>query len=150
MSLLKQIEQDLVKALKSGNREEAETLRGLKSDIKYYQIDKRIDEVSDEQVVEVLSSAAKRRRDSMEQFKAGGRNDLFEKESRELETIKRYLPEPLSEQDIENLVKEIMDEVGAVSKSDMGKVMKEIMPRARGRADGNLVKQVVLRLLSSE
>lgn len=150
MSLLKQIDQDLIKALKSGNREEAETLRGLKSDIKYYQIDKKLGEVTDEHVVEVLSSAAKRRRDSMEQFKSGGREDLFEKESRELETIKKYLPEPLSEQDIEELVKETIAEVGAASKSDMGKVMKEIMPKARGRADGSLVKKVVLRLLGGE
>jgi uncharacterized protein YqeY len=150
MSLLKQIEQDLIKALKSGNREETETLRGLKSDIKYYQIDKKIDEMTDEHIVDVLSSAAKRRRDSIEQFKAGARDDLVEKESRELKTIKRYLPEPLTEQDIEKLVRETIDEVGAISKSDMGKVMKEIMPKARGRADGKSVKKVVLRLLSGE
>jgi len=147
MSLLKQIDQDLIKALKGGNREETETLRGLKSDIKYYQIDKKVDEVTDEHIVDVLGSAAKRRLDSMEQFKAGGRDDLFQKESRELEIIKKYLPEPLSEQDIEQLVRQAIDEVGAASPSDMGKVMKEVMPKARGRADGKLVQKTVVRLL---
>ena len=148
MSLLQQIDQDLVKALKSGDRLAADTLRGLKSDIKYFQLEKRLDEVSDEDITGVISSSAKRRRDSIEQFKAGGRQDLVDKETRELEIVQKYLPEQLSEADIEQIVKEAVEETGAQSPADMGKVMKVVMPKFKGRADGKLVQKIVTRTLS--
>lgn len=148
MSLLKQIDQDLVKALKSGDRLAADTLRGLKSDIKYFQLEKRLDEVSDDDIVGVISSSAKRRRDSIEQFKAGGRQDLVDKESRELEIVQKYLPQQLTEDDIEKIVKEAIEEAGAQSPADMGKVMKIVMPKFKGRADGKLVQKIVTRSLS--
>lgn len=148
MSLLKQIDQDLVKALKSGDRLAADTLRGLKSDIKYFQLEKRVDEVSDEDIIGVISSSAKRRRDSIEQFKAGGRQDLVDKESRELEIVQQYLPQQLTEDDIEKIVKEAVEETGAQSPSDMGKVMKAVMPKVKGRADGKIVQKIVTRSLS--
>ncbi len=148
MSLLKQIDQDIIKALKSGDRETANTLRGLKSDIKYYQIEKKIKEISDEDILIVLASAAKRRKDSIEQFQAGGRNDLVTKETRELNIIKAFLPEEMSEADVEILVKEAISETGAESMSDLGKVMQNIMPKVKGKADGKLVNQIVRRLLS--
>ncbi len=148
MSLLKQIDQDLVKALKSGDRLAADTLRGLKSDIKYFQLEKRLDEVSDDDIVGVISSSAKRRRDSIEQFKAGGRQDLVDKESRELEIVQKYLPQQLTEDDIDKIVKEAIEEAGAQSPADMGKVMKIVMPKFKGRADGKLVQKIVTRSLS--
>lgn len=148
MSLLKQIDQDLVKALKSGDRLGADTLRGLKSDIKYFQLEKRLDEVSDDDIIGVLSSSAKRRRDSIEQFAAGGRQDLVDKETRELEIIQKYLPQQLSEADVETIVKEAIEETGAQSPADMGKVMKIVMPKVKGRADGKLVQTIVTRTLS--
>lgn len=148
MPLLEQIDQDLIKALKGGDREAADTLRGLKSDIKYFQIEKRLEKVTDDDVVTILSTAAKRRRDSIDQFASGGRDDLVAKETKELELIKHYLPEQLSETEIEALVREIIAETGAESPSDMGRVMKAVMPKVKGRADGKLVKQVVTQLLS--
>jgi uncharacterized protein YqeY len=148
MSLLKQIDQDLIKALKSSDRLGADTLRGLKSDIKYFQIEKRLDEVSDDDIIGVLSSSAKRHRDSIEQFTAGGRQDLVDKETRELEIIQQYLPQQLSEADIETIVKEAIEESGAQSPADMGKVMKVVMPKVKGRADGKLVQKIVTRTLS--
>ncbi len=148
MSLLKQIDQDLVKALKSGDRLAADTLRGLKSDIKYFQLDKRLDEVSDDDIVGVISSSAKRRRDSIEQFAAGGRQDLVDKETRELEIVQEYLPQQLSEDDVEKIVKEAVEETGAQSLADMGKIMKIVMPKVKGRADGKLVQKIVTRTLS--
>lgn len=148
MSLLKQIDQDLIKALKSGDRLGADTLRGLKSDIKYFQLEKRLDEVPDDDIISVLSSSAKRRRDSIEQFAAGGRQDLVDKETQELEIIQKYLPQQLSEADIETIVKEAVEESGAQSPADMGKVMKVVMPKVKGRADGKLVQKVVVRTLS--
>ena len=148
MSLLKQIDQDLIKALKSGDRLAADTLRGLKSDIKYFELENRIEEATDEQVIGVISSSAKRRRDSIEQFAAGGRQDLVDKETRELEIVKKYLPEQLSEDDITKIVQEAIEETGAQSPADMGKVMKIVMPKVKGRADGKLVQTIVTRTLS--
>jgi len=148
VSLLKQIDQDLIKALKGGDREAATTLRGLKSDMKYYQIDKKLKELTDEDILGVLSSAAKKRKDSIEQFQAGGRDDLVAKETRELEVIKAYLPEEMSEAEIETLVKEAIAESGAVSVADLGKVMKILMPKVKGKADGKIINQTVKRLLS--
>ena len=149
MSLLKQIDQDLIKALKGGDREAATTLRGLKSDMKYYQIEKRLKELTDEDALAVLNSAAKRRKDSIEQFQTGGRDDLVAKESRELEIIKAYLPEEMSESEIETLVRNAISESEASSQADLGKVMKILMPKVKGKADGKLVNQVVRRLLTS-
>lgn len=148
MSLLKQIDQDLIKALKGGDREAATTLRGLKSDMKYYQIEKKLEELTDDDIIAVLSSAAKRRKDSIEQFQNGGRDDLVAKETRELEVIKAYLPEEMSEAEIETLVKESIAESGAASPADLGKVMKILMPKVKGKADGKLVNQIVRRLLA--
>lgn len=148
MSLLQRINDDLIKALKGGDKAAALTLRGLKSDLKYYQIDKKLDEPSDDDVVTVLSAAAKRRRDSIEQFQNGGRADLVAQETRELEIIQQYLPKQLSTEEIEIAVREAIAETGAASPADLGKVMKVIVPRLQGKADGRLVKDTVQRLLT--
>ncbi len=149
MSLIERIDQDLMKALKGGDRDAATTLRGLKSDIKYFQIDKKLDEVTDDNVITVLASAAKRRRDSIEQFRNGGREDLVAKESRELDLIKAYMPEQLSADEIEALAKKAIAETGASVPGDIGKVMKALMPEVKARADGKLVKEIASRLLSA-
>ena len=149
MSLLKQIEQDMIKALKAGDRDATNTLRGLKSDVKYYQIDKRLQEVSDDDVLVVLGSAAKRRRDSIEQFHAGGREDLVAKETRELEIITGYMPQQMSEAEIEVVVGQTIAETEAKGPADLGRLMKELMPKVKGKADGKLVNQVAKRLLTS-
>lgn len=149
MSLIEQIDQDLKKALKGGNREAATTLRGLKSDIKYYQINNKLEKITDDDVVGVLSSAAKRRRDSIDQFKKGGREDLVAKETSELELIKNYLPEQMSTDDLEAIANEAIAEAGAVTPSDIGKVMKILMPKVKGKTDGKIVKETVTRLLTS-
>jgi uncharacterized protein YqeY len=148
MALLDQLEKDLIKALKGGDKLATMTLRGLKSDIKYYQIEKKLDKLTDDDVASVLSTAAKRRKDSIEQFRTGGRDDLVEKESSELQIIKAYLPEDLSEDEIEAVAKEAIEETGATSPSDFGKIMKIIMPRVKGRVDGKIVKKIVTRLIS--
>lgn len=148
MSLLKQIDQDIIKALKGGDRNAANTLRGLKSDIKYYQINNKLEEITEKDVLTVLKSAAKRRKDSIEQFTTGGRDDLVAKETKELELIKTYLPEDMPEEEVEALVKEAIAEAEAESISDLGKVMKVLMPKVKGMADGKLVNQIVRRCLS--
>jgi uncharacterized protein len=150
MSLLKRIEEEMIKALKSGDSLAVNTLRGLKSEAKYAQIEKKAAEMTDELVTAVIATAAKKRRDSIEQFKAAGRQDLVDKESKELEIILTYLPQQMSADEIETIVKEVIAEVGAAGPSDLGKVMKVLMPKTRGKADGKLVSETVGRLLAGK
>lgn len=147
MSLLNKIDEDLIKALKAGDKAMTTLLRGLKSDISYRRIEKRED-LADDDVIAVLNSAAKKRRESIEQFQTGNRMDLVEKESAELEVIKTYLPAQLSEERLRELIKNSIEETGADSPAKLGIVMKELMPRIRGRADGKLVNRLVSEMLS--
>ncbi len=149
MSLLQRIDEDLIKALKGGDRFKATVLRGLKSDIKYKKIEKG-NELTDDDIVGVLSTAAKRRGDSIEQFRAGNRLDLVEKETTELAIIKEYLPEQLSEEDVRGLIRLAIEETGADSTAKTGLVMKALMPKVKGMADGRLVSRLVGEILSGD
>ena len=149
MSLLKRIDEDLIKALKAGDRFKATVLRGLKSDIKYKQIEKRA-ELTDDDIIGVLSTAAKKRGDSIEQFRAGNRNDLVEKETTALGIIKDYLPEQMSEEALRELIHNTIEETGADSPAKAGLVMKALMPKVKGKADGRLVSRLVSEILSGE
>lgn len=148
MSLIKQIEDDLIKALKGGDKEKTLTLRGLKSDIRYYTIEKKTKEASDDDVITVLNKAAKRRRDSIEQFKLGKRDDLVAKESNELSIIEAYLPAKMSAEELEKIIKDTIAELGAETPSQMGLVMKAVMPKVAGQADGKEIKDIVTKLLA--
>lgn len=147
MSLLDTLNSDLKEALKGGNRDKADLIRNLKSDLKYREIDKKAP-LTDDEMVAVLSSAAKKRREAIEQFKAGGRNDLVKRETGQLELITGYLPKQMSDEEVTKLVTEIIAELGAAGPADLGKVMKEIMPRTKGRADGSKVREIVAAQLS--
>ncbi len=149
MSLIEKIDRDLKEALKAGKKEKLTTLRGLKSDIKYKQIEKG-KELSDEEIMEVLSSAAKRRRDSIEQYGSAGRDDLVRAETAELELIEEYLPEQLSEEQLKDLIRESIENTGADSPAKMGLVMKDLMPKVKGKADGKLVNSLVKQYLTGD
>lgn len=149
MSLLTRIEDEMKKALKAGDTLAVNTLRGLKSEIRYFQIDKKGGD-SDEELIPVISTAAKKRRESIEQFKAGGRMDLVEQESKELEIILTYLPPQLSPAEIENFARDAITESGAATPAELGKVMKILMPKVKGKADGKLVTEIVGRLLAAK
>jgi uncharacterized protein YqeY len=130
---------------KDGNR--VSVLRFLLSSIQNREIEKK-DALDDDEVLSEISSSAKRRRESIEAFKEGDRADLVEKEEAELAVLQEYLPEQLSPDEIRGVVEEVVKAVGAESASDLGKVMKELMPRLRGRADGKLVNEIVRQVLS--
>jgi uncharacterized protein YqeY len=147
MSLLETLNSDLIVALKKGDKNRTEVIRGLKSDIKYKEIEKR-EPLTEEDVLGVLAAAAKRRRDSIEQFRQGGRDDLVLKESSELEIINSYLPQQLSDDELQKIVETTVLEIGAKMPADLGKAMKEIMPKVKGRADGNRVRQMIALKLS--
>ncbi|MDP1538711.1 MAG: GatB/YqeY domain-containing protein [bacterium] len=106
--------------------------------------------VADEEIMEVISSEAKKRRESIVEFGKGKRQDLVEKEKKELEILEKYLPEQLSEEEIRKLAKEAIEKTGAKEIKDMGKVMQELMPKTKGRADGSLISKIVKELLLNE
>jgi len=147
MSLIKKIDEDLIKALKAGEKEKATVLRGLKSDFKYKKIDIGR-ELTDEDCIEVMSSVAKKIKESIEQFEKGGREDLVEKEERELEIVQVYLPQQLGEQELKQIIQDAIKETGAASPQQMGLVMKVIMPKIKSRADGKLASKLVIELLA--
>jgi hypothetical protein len=117
-------------------------LRTIISEIRNAEIAKQ-EALDDEGVLVVMTKQAQQRRDSIEAFKAASRSDLVESESAELKIISGYLPEQLSEDEIEVVITEVISQVEAKGSSDMGKVMKEIMQRVRGRADGKMVSAIV-------
>lgn len=105
-------------------------------------------ELTEDEELTVLNREVKQRKDSLQEFEKAGRSDLVEKVNAELSYVQQYLPQPLTEEEIIQIVKETIAEVGASSKADMGKVMASIMPKVKGKADGSLVNKLVLKELS--
>lgn len=147
MSIFERINSDLVSAMKAGDKERTIALRGLKSAIKYREIDKGED-LTDDDVIAVLASTVKKHRDSIEQYEKAARDDLVNEEKAQLEVAMVYMPKQLEPEEIEREVDETIAEIGASGPSDIGKVMKGVMPKLKGRADGKLVKDIVSRKLS--
>ena len=104
---------------------------------------KKEEGLTDAEVLEVINRAVKQRRDSIEQFEKGGRQDLAEKEKKEMEILMAYLPEQLGEDKIREIIQEVIAQTGAAGKADMGKVMGQAMGKLKGQADGNVVKKIV-------
>ncbi len=148
MSLAERLAEDLKSAQKQGDQIRVSTLRMLKSELKYKEIEKG-KPLSEEDEIQVLSTSAKKREDSIAQFKQGMRTDLAAKEEAELKIVRSYLPEQLNQEELERLIVEAIAEVQAKEKSDLGKVMKSLMPKVKGRADGRLVNQIVTAKLEN-
>lgn len=144
--ILQTILDDIKTAMKEREKEKLECLRTLHSEIKNIAINNGI-ELTDDVVLTALSKALKQKNESLEQFQKGNRTDLAEAEERKIIYISKYLPAQLSDNDLEQIIKAAILEVGAVSKKDMGKVMKAIMPKTNGRADGKKVSALVGKLL---
>lgn len=137
--------------MKQKAKDRLRVLRSLKAKLLEREISERKDgegSLNDEQATEVLMKAAKQRKESIDQFEKGGRDDLADKEKEELEVIESYLPEMLSEDEIRDVVCKVIDEVGADSMADMGPVMGRVMPQLKGKAEGALVSKVVKDELS--
>ena len=148
MSLLKRLDEDLKAAMKRSESIRLSALRMAKAAIKNVQIDKGR-ELSDEEILSVLASMAKQRRESIEQFSRGGREELAEKERQELAVLQSYMPAQLSHDEIDALILQAIQESSARSEADMGRVMKLLMPKVKGVADGKWVNTRVKELLSS-
>ena len=146
MGLKEEIAASVKDAMRKKEKLRLGVLRMLMSEMKNRQIECQRD-LEEEDILQVIARMVKQRHDSAEQFTKGERDDLAAKEKSEIEVLQGYLPEALSENELENLVKEALAEAQATSKKDMGKVMKVVMPKIAGRADGKAVNQMVARLL---
>lgn len=144
------LREELTKSMLAKDELKTSVLRMLLSAINYYEIQKGGAgyEASDEDVLAVIQKEVKQRNDSIEQFKVAKRDDLVEKETKELEILKTYLPEQMGEDEIRALVEAAVSEAGASSMQDMGKVMGILMPKTKGKADGSVVSRIVKEKLS--
>jgi len=142
------IAQDYKAAMLERNTLKSSTLSFLRAQIKNVAIDKRVEKAPDEDVIGVIKKQVKQRQDSIEQFAKGGRNDLVEKEKAELAILQSYLPQEISDEELRRMVQEVIQLSGATSIKDMGKVMKDILPKVAGKADNKRVSDLVKERLS--
>ncbi len=141
------LQQDMKDALKSGNSQKRTLLGMAISSIKNKEIEKR-GELTDEEIVSVIASEVKKRRDSVEQYQKGGRADLAEQEKKEAEILMAYMPEQMSEDEVRSEVKKAVAQTGAKDIKEMGKVIGAVMAKVKGKADGQLVSRLVKEELS--
>ncbi len=149
MSLKEKLTADMKEAMKAKEegKQRLSVIRLVRGAVRQQEIDGK-KELSDEDVLGVISKEVKQRRDSIEDFKKGGRDDLVAEAEAEIAILMEYLPQQLSEDEVRSLVQEAIAASGATSPKDMGKVMKELMPKVKGRADGKLVNGIVKELLA--
>ncbi|MEK3901589.1 MULTISPECIES: GatB/YqeY domain-containing protein [unclassified Paenibacillus] len=146
MNLSERLNEDMKQAMKSKDKFTLSTIRMVRSTIKYLEIDlKRT--LDDNEVLDILSREIKQRKDALQEFEAAGRDELAASTKAEIEIIIKYLPQQLTEEEIKVIVQQTIQETGASSKSEMGKVMSALMPKVKGRADGKLVNQAVQQFL---
>ncbi len=148
MSFLSRVDADLKAALRQSDTLKLSVFRLTKSALTYKQIEKGA-ELSDDEALSVIASLLKQRRESVEQYLQGGRPELADKERQEMEILQSYLPAQLGQEDLDRIITEAIAESGAQGESDLGKVMKLLMPRVKGVADGKLVNARVRELLSA-
>jgi len=146
MDLLEQINAAVKQAMRDKDKVRLGVLRMLMSELKNRKIE-LLRELEEADILQVITRMVKQRQDSAAQFAEGGRPELAAKERAEIEVLQGYLPQPLSPAELEKIVREAIAATGAESKKDMGRVMKEVMPKLAGRADGKQVNQLVGRLL---
>lgn len=146
--MIEKIEQDLTEAIKSQEEDKKSVLRMVKAAIVNRQKEKGEDNLSDDDVMAIVSREVKQRKESIAEYEKGDRRDLAEKEKKEIEILEKYLPEQMPDEAIEAEAKKAIEEVDAKEAGDMGKVMGNLMPKLRGKADGGKVQKIVQKLLS--
>ena len=148
MTLREKISADLINAMKAKEEIKVSALRMLKAAVMKFEVSggQKV-EANDEQIIQIIGKEVKQRKDSIDAFKKGGREDLVKGEEAELKILAAYLPAQMSEDEVRLIVKEVVTQTGASSKADIGKVMGGIMPRVKGKADGQMVNRIVGELL---
>ena len=147
MGIIDKIQHDLHEAMKKKEKEKINTLRNIVGTLKYKVIEKG-EGITEQEEIKVIQSLAKQRKDSIEMYKKGERSDLVEIESTELLIISEYLPQAMSEEEVKSLVKDSVEESGAQSIADLGKIMPIIMKKGAGRVNGKLAQQILREILS--
>lgn len=148
MSLMEKLEMDLKEAMRGRQQVRLDTLRGVKSTVMNEEI-KTNKPVDDAAVLEIIGRLVRQRRESIEMFSKGGRQELAQKEQAELEILQAYLPQQMSPAELRELVQRVAKEVGAHGPGDKGKVMGKLMPQVKGKAEGKAVNDVVSEILAS-
>ena len=146
MSLFDTLQNDMYAAMKNGDKHKTGTLRVALSTLKDKKIEKRED-LTDVEAIKIIQNLVKQRKEAADIYKENGRNDLMENENAELEILNAYLPQMMSEDDLRILVQKVVDYTGALSLSDIGKVMPEVMKQSAGKADGKMAQSIVRELL---
>ncbi len=147
MSLEERLVEEMKQAMKSNDKLRLSTIRMIRSGVKNKEIDLR-KKLEDEEIERVIQVMVRKGEESVEQFQTGGRTDLVEKEKKEIEILKSFLPQPLGQEEILKIIDQSIQETQASSPKDIGKVMKSVMPKIGGRADGKLINQLVKERLS--
>ena len=141
--LIEKIESDFKMAMKGKDEIKVGTLRMLKAAIQNKEIEKKAKSLPEQDLLELIQKQIKQRKDSIAEFEKANRQDLVKKEASEIVVLEQYLPTQLTEAELKDLIQKTIQALGAQSKADMGRVMKEVMPQITGRADGKLVSQIV-------
>ncbi len=149
MSIREQLDTDLLEAVRNKDGLKRSALRLIKASVQSEE-KSRGKELGDDDVVQVLTREAKRRRESITAFRDGNRLDLVEKEEAELAIIAKYLPQQLTEEEVREIAQSVIEEVGASGPGERGKVMGKLMPQVKGKADGKMVNQIVGELLAGK
>ena len=148
MALKKQLLTDLKAAMKAKDKVRKSTITLIRAAILQEEKDTQLDDLEDSDIEAIISKQYKQRKDSLKEFEKAGRDDLIEQTKAEMAIIEDYLPKQLSPDEIGTIVEDTIQEIGAESMKDMGKVMKAIMPKVKGKADGKVVNQIVREKLN--
>ena len=146
MSLFKKIQDDMYTAMIAGEKDTTKTLRSTLAKLKDKQIEKK-DELSEQEIIKIIQTLVKQRKESIELFTKGGRDELAETEKNEINLLTNYLPQMIPDEEIKNIVENVINEISATSLSDMGKIMPEVMKRGSGLIDGKTAQKLVQELL---
>lgn len=146
MSIKDKLMEDFKASMRNKDTVRKNTITMVRSSIKQKEVDERI-ELEDEDILDIISKQVKEKKNAIEEFEKGNREDLVELTKKEMDILLEYLPEQLTEEEIEEMVKGVIEETKANSMKDMGLVMQNIMPKVKGRADGSLVNKIVRKYL---
>ncbi|MFR7349362.1 GatB/YqeY domain-containing protein [Peptoniphilus sp.] len=147
MSIKEKLMQDLKAAMKSHDKVRKDTITMVRAAIKQIEVDKRVD-LSDEEVIDIISKQYKERVSSIEEFKRGGRDDLVAQTEEEIKILMEYLPKQLSDEELEDIIKEAIEKLSITTKRQIGELMKEVMPKVKGKADGKKVNSIASKYLN--
>ncbi|RDY23970.1 GatB/YqeY domain-containing protein [Romboutsia maritimum] len=146
MSLKEKLQEDLKSSMKNKDTVRKSVVTLIRASIKQFEVDNRV-ELEEEGIIDIIAKQLKQRRDALVEFQKASREDLVKETEAEIQVLKEYLPQQLSEEELNEIVKDTISEVGATSMKDMGKIMSAIKPKTKGRADGKLINELIKKNL---